>query len=62
MNFYSLSYVCEKEGVGKEVDENISVLPKRVQGELLTIDVDPDCEGYGMFGKLMYFSIFIVCV
>ena len=58
MNFYSLSYVCEKEGVGKEVDETISALPKRGQGRLLTIDGYPVCEGYGMFAKGMHLSIF----
>ena len=54
----SLSYVFNKEEFGKEVDKTISSLPKRGQGQLLTIDGYPVCEGYGTFGKGIYFSIF----
>ena len=38
MSDSSLSYVCEKEEVGKEDGETISGLPKRGQVKLLTID------------------------
>ena len=37
MSYYSLSYVCEKLGVGEEVDKTIYALPKIVQVQLLTI-------------------------
>ena len=43
----SLSYVREKEEVGKKVDETIFALTKREQGKLLTIDDDPVWEGDG---------------
>ena len=33
MSASSISYVCEKEEVGKEVDKTISALSKIVQGE-----------------------------
>ena len=55
---YSLSYVCEKEKVVKEVDETMYELPKIGQGWLLTIDGYPVCEGYGTVGKLIYSCIF----
>ena len=54
----SLKYVCEKEEVGKEVDETLSYLPKRGQGELLTIHGDNFCEVDNTFVKGVYFSIF----
>ena len=50
--------VCEKEEVGKEADKTISDLPKRGQGELLTINWDPICEGNITFGKLINLYIF----
>ena len=53
-----LSYVCEKEEVGEEVDETIYDLPKIGKGELLTIDGGPVCEGDGMFKKVINLSIF----
>ena len=58
MSDYSLSYACDKEEVGREVDKTISDLPKRRQGDFLTIDLDPVCEGYGTFGKGINLSIF----
>ena len=63
MVYYLLSYVFEKEEVAKEVDETISDLPKIGQGQFLTIDGDPACEGYGMFEKVIHLSIFYcLCV
>ena len=59
MSASSLSYVCDKEEVGKELDETISDLPKIGQGELLTINWDPVCEVYGTFGKGINLSIYI---
>ena len=55
-------YLCEKEEVGQEIDETISDIHKIVRGELLSIDGDNVCEGYGMFEKVMYFYIFLVYV
>ena len=59
--FFTFS-VFEKEEVDKEVDETISDLPTTVQGELLNIDGDPFCEGYGIFVKryvFVYIYIYI---
>ena len=58
MSTSSRAYVCEKEVVGEELGETISALPKRRQGELLTIDRDSIFEEYGKFGKGMYLYIF----
>ena len=44
-----LPYLCQKAEVGQEVYETISGLPQRGQGELLTINGDRVCEGYGIF-------------
>ena len=44
MSAYSLSYLCKKEEVGQEEDDNKSDHPKKQQGELLTIDGDTDAE------------------
>ena len=51
-------YVCEKEEVGEEVEETVSALLKRGQGEFLIINGYHVCEGGVMFGKLMHLSIF----
>ena len=48
----------EKEEVGEEVDETISDLPKRGQGELLAINGDTICELDATFVKVIYFSMF----
>ena len=61
MSDSSLSYVCEKEEVGKEDGETISGLPKRGQVKLLTIDWGTFFLGYGTFGKLINSSIFYCC-
>ena len=52
-----LSYLCEKETVGKEVDETIFDVSKIEQGELLTINCNTVCEGDGTFEKAINFSI-----
>ena len=44
MSAYSLQYLCKKEEVGQEEDDNKSDHPKKQQGELLTIDGDTDAE------------------
>ena len=59
MSSHSLSYVCSKEEVGQEVDEPISDLPPKEQGELLTIDGDPVVEEVSIFENFMYLSVFI---
>ena len=58
MSASSLSYVCEKEEVGEEVDKTIYDLPNRGQGDLLNINGDPVCEVDGTFEKGIYLSIF----
>ena len=51
MSDSSLSYVCDKEQVGKEVDGTLYDLPIKVQGGLLTIYWDLVFERDGTFGK-----------
>ena len=58
----SLSYVCEKEEVGEEVDDTIYDLHKIGQGQLLATKGDNVCDGCGIFEKGIYLYIFIVCV
>ena len=58
MSASSLSYVCEKETAGKEVDGTIFDLSKIEQCELLTINCNTVCEGDRTFGKGINFSIF----
>ena len=58
MSASSMLYVCEKEEFGEEVDETVSALLKRGQGEFLIINEYHFCEGGGTFGKLMHLSIF----
>ena len=41
---FLLSYVCSKEEARLAMDAPISKLPEKEQGELLTIDGDPDFE------------------
>ena len=53
----SLSHVCEKEEVGEEVNETISTLQNILQSELLNINGNNFCKGYGTFGKGMYLYI-----
>ena len=63
MSASSLSYVCNKKKVKKEVDETIFDLSKIEQGELLTINWNTVCEGDGTFGKGINFHIFYcLCV
>ena len=61
MSASSLSYVCEKEECGGEVDKTTSDLPKIVQGGFLTVDGDPVCEGGCVFLKGVHFYYFIFC-
>ena len=58
MSASSLSYVCEKEGVVKDVDKTISGLSKIEQVELLTINWNTVCEGDGTFLKGIILSMF----
>ena len=44
MSYISLSYPCLKQEVYLDMDEPISDLPPKEQGELLTIDGGPDFE------------------
>ena len=60
----SLLYLCEKEEFGQEVNETIYDLHKIGQGELLTINGDPVCEGDGMIEKMCvfyYILLFVFC-
>ena len=50
--------MCSEENFGQEVDEIIYYLPKRVQGELVTIYGDTVGKGYVMFEIVLYLSIF----
>ena len=52
----------EKEQIGEELDKTMSDIPKRVQGEQVTMNGDTVYEEDGTFGKVIYFSIFIVCI
>ena len=58
MSDYSLSYLCEKEDVGKEVEKTVSVFPKRGQSDFLTIYWDTVCEVDDTFVKLIDLYIF----
>ena len=40
MSASSLSYVCSKEEIGQDGNNNISELPPKEEGGLLTIDGD----------------------
>ena len=62
MSYCSLSYVCSKEVVGQEVDDTISELTQKEQGELLTVDGDTVVEEGSMFERGMYLYIFVVCI
>ena len=53
-----LLYVCSEEDIGQEVNETISDLPPKGEGELLTIVRDPVDEGDHMFEEGMYLSVF----
>ena len=44
MSSISFLYLCLKPEVCLDMDEPISDLPKKQQGELLNIDGDPDVE------------------
>ena len=50
---FQYEYGQKRYKVGKEVYYTISELPKIIQGKLLTIDGDPDCELYGTFEKVI---------
>ena len=56
----SLSYICEKEEVDEEVHKTIYDFPEIGQGELLTTNDDPLCEGDGNFGKGIYLYIYFI--
>ena len=55
-----LVFLSLKEEV--EMDEPISDLPKEEEGELLTINGDPEVGEPCMFLKVCFFLCFIVCV
>ena len=40
MSYYFLVYVCSEGKVGQDVDESIYDIPQKLQGGLLSIDVD----------------------
>ena len=56
--FCSLQYFFSKEEVGLDMDEPVSNLSEKEQGELLTIDGDTDVEETCMLERGMYLSVF----
>ena len=55
-------YVYSKDELCIEIDEPISDLTQKEQGELLTVDGDTVVEEGSMFERGMYLSIFVVCI
>ena len=53
MIYCSLFYLFSKEEVGLEINDTIFNLPKKVEGELLTIDGDPSNEEDRMFEDII---------
>ena len=53
-----ISCLLSKDEVCQEVDDTIYDLPKILQGEILSIDGDPVCEGHDILEKGFYLSIF----
>ena len=62
MSSCSLQYICLKQWVFQKVDDPISGLPQKKQGELLTVYGDHVGEEGSMFERGIYYLYFIVCV